>query len=81
MTEEPDPDYINFGDFARKELNMQCQYASHYLRGLNGYPDLGKGLRFTNGKTGNYHEICIHKDDALVFKKRMGEYNKKLLKR
>jgi hypothetical protein len=75
MTEK-NKDYINFGDFARNQVGMQCQYASHYLRGLDGYPNLGTGLRFTNDKTGNYHDILIHKDDAILFKERLEKHQK-----
>ena len=62
--------FINFGDFCRKEIGMQCQYGSRYLTGFPGYPNLGEGLRFT-GNCGDYHAINIHKDDAAIFKERM----------
>jgi hypothetical protein len=75
MTEE-NKNYINFGDFARNKIGMQCQYASHYLCGLKGYPNLGEGLRFTNDKTGSYHDIRIHKDDAQIFKERLENHRK-----
>jgi hypothetical protein len=64
-------DYINFGDFVRKECGMQCQYASFYLKGIAGYPDLSKDLRL-KGDLKDYHSILIHKDDAIEFKKRFG---------
>jgi hypothetical protein len=75
-----DPDYINFGDFARKELNQQCQYASRYLTGVDyprGSPNLGEGLRYT-GSQADYHGIMIHKDDAPIFKERYKKYRKEL---
>jgi len=65
-------EYVNFGDVARQQLGMQCQYASHYL-----YPDndpfLGKGLRFLWGIEGDYHSIRIHKDDVEEFIRRVKE--------
>jgi hypothetical protein len=63
-------EYIDFGDFCRKEVGIQCQYGSHYLCRLPGYPNLGEGLRYT-GNGGDYHSIRIHKDDAPIFKGRM----------
>jgi antitoxin component of MazEF toxin-antitoxin module len=66
----PTDDYIDFGDFCRRECDIQCQYGSHYLTGLAGYPNLGEGLRYT-GNGGDYHPIRIHKDDAPVFKERL----------
>jgi hypothetical protein len=73
-----DPDYINFGDYARKELNQQCQYASHYITGVAGYENLGKGLRLKKIDTGDYHDIMIHKDDAKIFKDRYHKYRKEI---
>jgi hypothetical protein len=68
-----DPDYINFGDFVRKECGMQCQYASFYLKGIAGYPNLSEGLRL-KGDLKDYHSIMIHKDDAVIFEKRVKIY-------
>jgi hypothetical protein len=68
--EEFDEVYIDFGDFCRKEIGMQCQYGSHYLCGLDGYKHHGKGLRYS-GSDSSYHDIKIHKDDAKIFKERM----------
>lgn len=65
-------DYIDFGDYCRKEIGIQCQYGSFYLRGIAGYPNLGEGLRYS-GNSGDYHSIRIHKDDAPIFKKRLFE--------
>jgi hypothetical protein len=71
-------DYINFGDFVRKEIGIQCQYASHYLCGdVDGYPNLGHGLRYT-GKEGDYHSIMIDKQDAQVFEERYNAYKKEM---
>ena len=67
-------EYINFGDFCRNEVGMQCQYGSHYLCGtIPGYENLGYGLRYL-GNDSDYHKIIIHKDDAPIFKKRMEEH-------
>jgi len=68
--------YINFGDFARRELHMQSQYASHYADGIGGAPDFGKDLRIHRGRPGDYHTYKIHKDDAPIFKKRVTNYRK-----
>ena len=69
-----DGGFSGFGDFARSRLKQQCQYASRYIDGrLEGYPALGEGLRFNNGKgyngrvrelnAGDYHSVRIHRDD------------------
>ena len=76
---DEDPDYINFGDFARNTLGQQCQYASHYVTGIMGYENLGIGLRFKNVDTGDYHDIKIHKDDAEIFEKRYRRHMRDLL--
>jgi hypothetical protein len=69
-------DYINFGDYCRHEIGMQCQYGSHYLCGkIPGYTNLGYDLRYL-GYDGDYHSIIIHKDDAPIFKKRMEDHRK-----
>lgn len=75
-TTRPEPDditnYIEFGDVARGRCRMQCQYASRYLDGGCGSPDLGSDLRWY-GSTSDYHFIMIHKDDADTFVGRMRE--------
>ena len=72
-------DYINFGDVARKRLGEQCQYASRYVQGkLKYYPNVGKGLRFKNLDSGNYHEIEIHKDDIEEFVRRYKKNSEKM---
>lgn len=70
-------DYINFGDFARKELSMQCQYASYYISGIAGYPKLSNGLRI-EGNLWDYHSLKIHKDDAMIFKERYEKWIKEM---
>jgi hypothetical protein len=77
---KPEPsEYVNFGDIARGQLHQQCQYASCYVGGKCGYPDLGAGLRFReHGKivvfSDDYHSLEIHKDDVPIFIKRVEEY-------
>ena len=66
-------DFINFGDVARKRLNMQCQYASRYHGGLGGTPDLTKSLRVM-GDAKDYHSMEIHKDDVEEFVRRVKAY-------
>jgi hypothetical protein len=62
-------DYIDFGNYCRNVLGMQCQTGYYLLEGLAGHPKLKDGLRIT-GNTWNYHEIKIHKDDAEIFRQR-----------
>ena len=64
-------DYIDFGDFVRSELGMQCQYAAYFIHGLAGYPQLCGDLRMYNPHNWSYHSIKIHKDDAPKLKKRV----------
>ena len=66
-------DFVNFGDVARKRLDMQCQYASQYHGGLHGSPDLTKGLRVT-GDAKDYHSMEIHKDDVEEFVERVKSF-------
>lgn len=69
-----DGGYSCFGDFARRSLGEQCQYASRYIDGrMDGYEALGKDLRFLNVGTGDYHAIRIHRDDMPEFEKRYRE--------
>lgn len=66
-------DYIAFnGD---RSLG-QNQYASRYILGKHGYPNLGEGLRWQNENGGNYHDILIHKDDYNEFHRRVKEYER-----
>ena len=64
-----DPDYVEFGEVARKRLGMQCQYASRYVGGHNDSPDFSQGLRF-KGEKWDYHSLLIHKDDVEEFVRR-----------
>lgn len=70
---EKEEDYVNFGDVARKDLGMQCQYASRYHGGVHGSPNLTQGLRVT-GTPSDYHSMKIHKDDVAEFVKRVKKY-------
>jgi len=67
--------FLNFGDIARGELGMQCQYASRYVSGLDR-PKLSDGLRI-EGNPNNYHELRIHRDDAMEFIRRVQEHRRK----
>lgn len=69
----PGDDYVGFGDIARGQIGMQCQYASRYVHGVGDYPNLGVGLRFT-GTNADYHSMKIHKDDVAEFVRRMKEH-------
>lgn len=70
-----DADYVSFGDVARDQCNEQCQYASRYLDGRHGFPNLGEGIRI-KGSTADYHFLLIHKDDVAEFVKRVLDYRK-----
>ena len=58
--------YVDFGDIARGELGMQCQYASRYVSGLDR-PKLAEGLRVLGDPNVNYHGLKIHRDDVEEF--------------
>jgi hypothetical protein len=64
-----DPDYIPFGDIARQQIGMQCQYAKDYLD-ADDYPDLATGVRW-KGRLADYHSVVIHKDDVAGFVERV----------
>ena len=66
-------DYIPFGDVARDRCGMQCQYASRYLAGEHGSPNLGENIRWY-GRTADYHMLMIHKDDGTTFVRRLREF-------
>lgn len=84
-----DDGFSPFGDFCRGRLGQQCQYGSRYIDGkLEGYPNLGEGLRFNNGKrwgrvreldTSDYHFIRIHRDDMDEFERRYRAYQEERL--
>lgn len=61
---------VDFGQFSRTELLMQCQYGSRFLSGnIDGYPYLGQGIRI-EGDVFSYHSIRIHVDDLPLFLER-----------
>lgn len=69
-----DGGYAQFGDFCRSRLGQQAQYGSRYIDGrLDGYPNLGEGLRF-KGEAHDYHFVRIHRDDMDEFARRYKEH-------
>jgi hypothetical protein len=67
-------DYIDFGDFCRRVLDMQSQTGYYYLEGFHGYPKMKEGLRIIGKNDWDYHTLKIHKDDAKILKKRIEAY-------
>ena len=67
--------FVNFGKVARKELGMQAQYASRFVDGRHGEPNLGDGLRF-KGLPKDYHSLMIEENDISEFVSRV-KYNQK----
>lgn len=59
-------EFVSFGDVARGQLDQQCQYASRWVGGRHGWPDLSAGLRF-DGDPVDYHSLRIHRDDVAEF--------------
>jgi hypothetical protein len=59
------PEFVNFGDVARKEMGQQCQYACRYFcrNWASEYPFLGEGLRII-GDSRDYHSMQIHREDV-----------------
>lgn len=66
-------EFVSFGDVARGRLRQQCQYASRYIDGRHGYPNLGEGLRF-QGEVSDYHTLLIHRNDVEPFIKRVEQW-------
>ena len=74
--ESDEEGFVKFTDIARGELHQQAQYASRYIDGsMEGYPNLGKGLRIEGDPT-DYYSIKIHKDDVKEFVDRVTTYKK-----
>lgn len=72
--DDPSQDpFVRFGDVAIGRLNQQCQYASRFVDGRHGYPNLGDGLRF-RGRTTDYHTLMIHRDDVETFVDRVAAW-------
>lgn len=67
--------HVEFGDVARDQMKMQCQYAVRFLLKMKDHPYLGEGLR-TSGDSGSYHFVTIHKDDVKTFIERHQAYKK-----
>lgn len=59
----PPHGWVRFHDVAIQRCRMMSQYASRYIDGRNGQPNLGAGLRF-RGRVQDYHRILIHADDV-----------------
>ncbi len=75
MAEQNLKKYISFGDVARGRLHEQSQYASRYVDGRHGDPNLGTGLRFS-GDPKDYHFLKIHQDDVEEFVRRVEAHRK-----
>ena len=73
MSLKPDPDYVEFGEIARRRCDEQAQYCSRTIDGFLEYPNLGEGLRF-RGDPRDYHFVEIHKDDVEEFVTRWKAY-------
>lgn len=74
---ERDEGFISFSDVSSNLLGMEGQYGSRYIVGdLEGYPALGRGLRFNGLNTTGYthHAIGIHPDDIEEFRRRLEAY-------
>lgn len=69
--------YVSFGDMVRKRLDMQAQYACHYLFGMNGRPNLGRELLYI-GNANEYQQLLIHQDDIEEFVYRMKKHRASL---
>jgi hypothetical protein len=54
--------YVKFGDVSRNLMDMQAQYGSRYLHGVEGKPNLAVGLR-VEGDPDDYHTVSMHPED------------------
>lgn len=61
--------FVDFGEVVMGELEMESQYASRYVSGLDR-PKLAEDLR-VKGDPDDYHFLRIHKDDVLEFIERV----------
>ena len=69
---QDDDGFVPFNYY--RELG-QNQYASRYAHGrIEGYPNLGEGLRWKNHTSGNYLKLAIHIDDLAEFHNRVTTY-------
>jgi len=62
--------WIPLGEVARGHLGIQCLYASQFVGGHAGKPDLGAGLRFM-GDWSDYHAMRIHNASIEEFVRRV----------
>ena len=69
-----DGGFSDFGDFARNRLGCRSNYMSMFIEGKEGFPELGKGLRFKNIDAIDDHKILIHREDMEEFEKRFTRY-------
>lgn len=68
-------DQDGFVPFNEDRRLGQNQYASRYVDGRHGSPNLGEGLRWKFKDTSsNYHFIRIHRDDLVEFHRRVRDY-------
>lgn len=56
----------------------QNQYASRYVEGRHGKPNLGEGFRFKGVERHDYHSIYIHVDDYDAFRQKVRDHQKGL---
>lgn len=78
--------WVDFGDVAHGRLGEQAQYASRYVDGRLGDPNLGVGLRFRalyprrdGDRTvdpSDYHAIQIHRNDVETFVERVAAWKR-----
>jgi hypothetical protein len=59
--------FVSFGDVARNQCGMQCQYAARYI------DELAPDLQFI-GDIKDYHSILIHEDDVKEFVSRLRKH-------
>ncbi len=57
--------FVKFGDVARNQIGMQCQYAVGYLDAAK-HPDLAAGVRW-RGDLSDYHFVEIWDQDIEAF--------------
>lgn len=67
--------FVSFGDVARDQLGMQCQYAARYVGGRHGATNLSEHLRIV-GRPEDYHDLRIHEADIAEFVHRVREHRR-----
>ena len=79
--ESEDEDFVNFGDEWSKRVGSPTQYGERYILGeIEGWPNLGKGLKFKGDPVNGYYSVKIHKDDIEEFFRRYNQYQEESLK-